>query len=248
MNAFISGNGLVIALWVVAATGLVVTTSIGRKRWSRASGRTPASGLITKQQGVSYTLGFVLTIPVYLLFVLMILETTVLLMTRIATVYAACAGARSNVVWHNFNQELAEQRCQQAVVSALTPFVVATDSEGSQSGTARPEVAQESREYVSALQSFAGDNVDSHKVQLRYRRVDARTELAIERSTDEVTQAPLVTVTVRYQAPLFVPGVARLLDHDGRYPYERVVTSKFTMPLEQIRSDDGTLGIAYQPH
>ena len=247
MIDLISESGIVLILWSIAATGLIVTTKAGRKLWCRKTSR-PASGVIADQEGASYTLGFVLTVPLYLLFVLMILESTMLLMTKIATVYSACAGARSMVVWHNFDENLAEQRRRQAVVSALTPFVVATDSQGSQSGSSRPDATQESRDYVAALESYSGVSADRLKVQRRYRRVDARTQLTVENTVDEHSTAQLVAVTVRYRAPLFVPVVARLLDQDGVYPYERIVTSTFTMPLEQIRSDDGTLGIYYQPH
>jgi hypothetical protein len=196
------------------------------------------------EEGVSYTLPFVLLVPFYLFFVLIVFETAFLLLAKIGTMYAAHAGARSAVVWQSAQPEaLRQPRVQQAVLTALAPFAV--DNRASAGGTAA-EAVEFANAYTAA--SSPGQAVPTtlglpadyspQGLQNRYGSAADRTTIAIDWGTGKPNSD--VSVTVTYSAPLHVPVVAAWL---GR---QYTMTSTATLPSEAPRSADGTLGIGYQ--
>jgi hypothetical protein len=197
-----------------------------------------------REEGVSYTLPFVLLVPFYLFFVLIVFETAFVLLARIGTMYAAHAGARSAVVWQSAQpQSLRTPRVQQAVWTALAPFV--TDTSASARGGS-PEAVQFASAYAACApprqggQSVLGLPGDyaPQSLQNRYGCATARSTVAIAWGTGKPNSD--VSVTVTYRAPLHVPIVAAWL---GR---QFTMTSTATLPSEAPRSADGTLGIGYQ--
>ncbi len=50
-------------------------------------------------------------------------------------------------------------------------------------------------------------------------------------------------VTVTFRAPLYFPVASRLLDPDGRAPFEYPLTATVTLPNEAPETESGTTGI-----
>lgn len=119
-------------VWAVAAGSLLVVLSglVRAVRHAVRSPRRPVLALVSDDAGLSYTLSYVLAIPVYLFFLLIAYEATWLLIAKAGTMYAAHAGARSAVVWDTAippgseggADRVRRQRIAQAVATAMAPF------------------------------------------------------------------------------------------------------------------------------
>jgi hypothetical protein len=270
--AIFAGADFLALLWVA----LVLVWSLWTVRLARRVRFARVRQVLRGQHGLSYTLAFVLTMPIYLLTCLMIGEVTLLLMTKVGTVYAAYAGARSAAVWEAMDPALKDKRIRQAVVNGMAPF--AMSGEMNVAGPAGIPSADDVRfagEYVTSLALYSrlrpnlgtptgipdgdvetvaayleshgpntGRKLNVRRVLAHYVGVAARTKYAVEIPVRK--HGEKVTCEVTYRAPFITPGVGRLLDPDGSWPYEFPVSSKVTLTLELPKSSDGTLGIAYR--
>ncbi len=79
-------------LWLIAAGGLLLLGRRGARAWRR---RRDCGG----ERGFDYTLNLIATIPVLGLLVLLLLDCSMILTTKLGTLYAAYTAARSGVVW-----------------------------------------------------------------------------------------------------------------------------------------------------
>jgi hypothetical protein len=148
------------------------------------------------------------------------------------------------VVWQSAQPASFQQRrVQQAVFTALAPFV--TD------GTASPgSSAAEAVEFAAAYAACAAPGQTGRpplglptdyapqSLQNRYGWAVARTKLAINWGTGKPNSD--VTVTITYRAPLHIPIIAAWLGN------QYTMTSTAILPSEAPRSEDGRLGIQYQ--
>lgn len=205
-----------------------------------------ARQILVGESGLSYTLAFVLTMPIYFLTCLLVGELTLLLMTKIGSVYAAYAGARSATVWENMEEDLKNRRVRQSIVNALAPFAMSGENRFGSAGLPDGDAPLHALEYVHVLSRYSGEDVESLRVGVHYLKVDARTEYEIEIPTKEYGAD--LTCRVTYRAPFLTPGVARLLDPDHTWPYEYPITSEVTLTLERPLSEEGTLGIDYEAY
>jgi Flp pilus assembly protein TadG len=234
---WIHGVEWVWLVWAVAAAVVLRMTWHMLRRW-----RQPRwAELVRGEEGVSYTLSYVLVLPLYLLFVCVVFEASWLLMGKIGTLYAAHAGARSQVVWASAQpSNLATTRTNQSVWSAMAPFV-----------SAEPrwrfvplEATLQAAEYTAAYRSnltpnHPNANVPDSTLGARYLWAASRTSWQAQFDTPRKGD---VTVTVTYDAPLHIPGAARIFS-SGR---DFTIRSSATLPSEAPVSADGTLGIEYQ--
>jgi hypothetical protein len=212
-------------------------------RWvSRFRHRNLAAAL-QNESGASYSISILLLLPLYLVICLCFAETTLMLSTKLGTMYAAHAGARSLAVWDWVNPAVRENRLQQSVLTGLGTFVASGHELFSSAGTANWDPSQHIDDYHAALESLAQRSVDSERMQTHLERVAART--TIDWSVPDRQPFADVTVQVTYRAPFLFYAVGRLFDPDGRPPFELPVPSIVTLTLERPVSDDGTLGIDY---
>src|SRR6516225_2131077 len=144
---WIQGVEWIWLIWSVGVVMLLRLTWQALRRWSRPCWRE----LLCGEEGLSYSLSYVLVFPLYFLFACMVFEATWLLLAKIGTLYAAHAGARSQVVWSSAQPaNLRTTRTNQAVWTALTPFVT-----GDPSWLSVPSEAwAQSGEYVLAYESY----------------------------------------------------------------------------------------------
>lgn len=210
-----------------------------------------------EEDGASYMLSYVMVIPFYLLFVCLVVEATFLLVAKIGTLYAAHAAARSAVVWQWAQPaNLRDSRTNQAVFTAMAPF---SPSARRYFDRAAPAGAlQQASEWVYAYRMSAAGAVAQAGPRRPYTRTEespqqlmqhylvasVRTTCRIE--IDRTRPDGNVRCTITYRAPLYIPGSARILDPDGRWPYEYPITSVATLPAEGPYTQTGTLGIDYQ--
>lgn len=235
-------------LWFVWLTALIGTGFIGRQLLARMRLR-KVRRLHSDDSGAAYTMGVVLTLPLFLLLCGIAFEVTFLIIAKIGTVYAAYAGARATAVWHTMPGELEKQRVDQAVVSAMAPFAASLgfDPAANDPPADLPPYARDlAKDHFLAVQKSAGsEQLDQTKMQdhfLRvFRRIYSRSTM-----TNRLHGSEFV-VSVEYAAPLIVPGVARFLDDDLKSPWQYTLRSEIRMTLEAPISRDGTLGIDYLP-
>ncbi len=229
-------------VWMLAVAVVLRMLWLALRRWRRPNWGRLAAG----EDGVSYSLSYVLVMPVFLLFVCIVFEVTWLLLAKIGTLYAAHAGARSAIVWSSAKPEsLRTARINQAVWTAMTPFATGDPSGGSLSGDAYWQAQQFSWAYGSFVRA-GGDpyaNSPANTIVKRYYSAASRTTW--NPPVEQLLWENNVTFTVTYRAPLHIPGVARLFDPDGAPPYEYPISSTATLPNEAPVSSDRTLGIDY---
>lgn len=247
---FFIGAELIWAGWLL----LVVIWIVWTRRFFRGLSLRRARRLAKDERGVSYTLAFVFTCPVYLTLCCLIFETSMLLMTKIGTVYSAYAGARAAATWEAMQPGLRDERVRQAAAMALASIV----STGNLSEDAGPaalvpdekglpaNAEQQADQYVAALEAFSRGAVDREKLRRHYLRVAARTSVTVE--IPKKVRGGDVTVTVEYRAPFIIPGIAKILDPDHTAPYEMPIRTTVTLNLEYPVSANGTVGIDYRSY
>ena len=240
-SQWIQGVEWIWLIWSVGVVMLLRLTWQALRRWRRPCWRE----LLCGEEGLSYSLSYVLVFPLYFLFACMVFEATWLLLAKIGTLYAAHAGARSQVVWSSAQPaNLRTTRTNQAVWTAMTPFVT-----GDPSWLSVPSEAwAQSGEYVLAYESYhsSGDKyADAPVTTLASRYLTAASRTSWEPQVDKPQSGDL-TVTVTYHAPLHVPGVARILTGWGSASREYKITSSATLPNEAPANKSKTLGIDYQ--
>ena len=242
ISDFIRGAELLWILWTALAVISIVWTI---KLVGRIRVRNPAR-VWKEEDGLSYTLAFVFTIPLYLLICCVFCEVTLLMLAKFGTVYGAYAGARSAVVWEAMSPSLREDRVREATVTAITPFTIQARNPGSSPSIPGISAQAHAADYVKALSRFSGSAVREQHLRQHFADVAGKTRVSVN-FTEKRRGAP-VEVTVTYRAAFLVPGVARLMDPDHQFPYEYPITSSTAMHLEWPVSENGRLGIDYRSY
>ena len=221
---------------------------------------------IKDERGVSYAVPYVMTFPIYLIFICWTIQSTMILMTKFGTVQAAHMAARTAVVWRSADQddqrrgwERAQRKAQHAAALSLTPVA---------SGFSRFQVLYET--YPGALvrsvraspgsivynelynrfaeETEAGRNLakDSY-VKQKYLYAAAMTRVVLRESANRFNGE--LTVQVSHRMPLQVPLTGRLLGQLDltRKAFYRDIRSTAEMPLETPESPTLRLGIDYDP-
>ena len=113
-------------VWAAWAVSLAVLVR-GLTRARPAARRPALLALARCDRGASYSLAYVFVVPIYLLFLCVVVETSMLLVAKVGTMYAAHAGVRSAVVWqsasHKDGPDVRGARIRQSVRTAMAPFV-----------------------------------------------------------------------------------------------------------------------------
>lgn len=251
------GMGWVLVLWLVGVGVLL------RAALSGATGfRLPAlADLHRDETGVSYSMSYILVAPIYLMFLCMVFTATLLLLAKIGTMYAAHAGARSAAVWQTAQpSNLRQERTEQAVLTAMAPFVSASSRDLLTAPSAPPpNTARYTEEFIEGYtfysrgsknleppvrRPYARQQPDPGYLARKFLNTATRTTFRIGGETNR--PGGKTTVTVTYKSPLYIPGVNRFLDPDGAWPYAMDITSVAAIPSEVPVSANRTLGIPYR--
>lgn len=115
---------LVLVVWLASIVFLIVIITIGLRRTSWKS----ITDFLADEEGASYALPYVMTLPFLLLIFCFALQGTLILLVKYGTVHAAYASARAAVVWQGAdpedkkNTELVDFYADRAAIVAMIPF------------------------------------------------------------------------------------------------------------------------------
>jgi Flp pilus assembly protein TadG len=245
-------------IWLLALAGLALLTRALLKRISLGW----IHGLFRDEDGAAYSLAYVMTVPIYIILICLVVETTSLLIVKIGTMYAAYAAARSRIVWDQIVPASADERMQLAGKQAMVPFASSNPlNRISSSAPGGNDTA-----YMAAYQKYANGvppkQPSSAFWSNRYQYAWAATNvqlLRVDNQTDPTTGAvtPMYVVQVDHDAPLTVPLIGKILGDRkvGAY-WVRRITSKIELSAELMQrigdpqADNPAsrpLGINYQP-
>ncbi len=199
--------------------------------------------LVRDEDGGAYTLSYVMVVPIIMLFMCLIVETTLMLSAKLGTVYAAFAGARVASVWSSATEwDRAEQKIEQAAIKAFVPFASGS-STGSGSAQGNAGDADVTR-YIKSYQAYVQEPVSEAYVNKKYR--NAQSSLQVTTDGPPASWNSDITITVRYECPFRIPGIGRLLGEQGTGGgYYFPLTSSATLQNEGPQNNSQTLGIGY---
>ncbi|MBL8798566.1 MAG: hypothetical protein JNM56_32015, partial [Planctomycetia bacterium] len=218
-------------IWLLWLSGLVLLAVLTCRalrgcRWSACQ-----NFLLAEEEGAAYSLAYVMTFPIYLALVCGVIETSLILVVKIGTVYAAYASARSAVVWSSAEPANQRQtRAERAMVHALTPFASSNSLHASRAGVGG-QMPAGAREYAEAYRKYARKSQDGSFLALfkpgadwnsggggsleqyliaKYRFAKRSGRLRLDPPGTPAWNAD-ITATVTYDYPFNILGVGRLL-------------------------------------
>lgn len=220
-------------VWAVSLVALAGMTYGGLRRMSRPRLRR----LLRREEGAGYTLSFVMIVPLYVLLMCMVFETSLMLVAKIGTIYSAYSGARSAIVWSSAatGAGAARTKVEQAAKKSFVPFASSTAGTGN--------ITYRERQYILAYEDYDDDPVSRGYLKKKYRF--AQQHLSVDYQPPASWDQD-VTVRVRYNFPFTVSAIARLFSEksaDGKYYY--VIESLATLQNEGPQNAAQTLGIPY---
>ncbi len=218
-------------LWVLSTLLICWLLVHGARCWRGQTFRK----LLAEEDGGAYTISYVLTFPIYFLLVCTVIESSLVLLTKMGTMYAAYCSARSAVVWLNAQPDLANDQIRSAAVNAMAPFASGSQQHakwlGADSGSTNG-----ARWYYGYYRYCKGPAPADYMLT-KYGCALAATDVTWDPAEPSVNEP--INVTLTYRMPLHIPGAARVLGAPGGfYP----ITTKATLPNE------GWVGAENQPN
>jgi hypothetical protein len=188
------------------------------------------------------------------LVVCLVIESTLILVAKMGSVYAAYAGARAQIVWQTANPNQVQLRTQQAVAQAMAPF--ASGNSNHASGTIIPVNSQHIA-YEQAYHQFQPTAPGSATyIRAKYLYAWKNIVTTLQTAPDNPSANDNLTVTFTYEAPIHTPIIGRLIGSASRFGSYRVyqITSTATLQNEGSKATDvntskslpKSLGIDYQ--
>lgn len=235
-------------LWLASCVTLTVLLHqlLRRFRWH---GIRP---LALREEGAAYSMVYVLTVPFYMFVICLVVESSLILIAKIGTVYAAYAGARALIVWQNANPNERVKRTQQAIAQAMAPFASGDISVGAPPDSQDVNFATAYHQYSPSAPG--NTRYLQNKYQYAWKYVPTETALPPINATkgDE-----LLTVTFKYEAPIHTPIIGKLIGHKAGSNnfYSVSMTTSVTLQDEGSKAKDFNdpskgkpteLGIPYQ--
>lgn len=232
------------AVWVLSVIMLLCVF-----RWvPRSRKRLRLALLSADERGAAYALPYVLVFPLYMFLMCLIIESSLVLIVKMGTMYSAYSAARSAIVWLNAAPNVGSQKIRLAGVQALVPFS-SSNPVHAQAGVGS---GSHSGAYISAYHRYSPNGgATQDYLASKYRFAERATQVRWQpnrpRENDDVT------VTISYEMPLNVPGVGRVLGHvcpwGGQF-YTCPITSVATLPNEGAKDADqqpsgNPIGIKY---
>ncbi len=229
---------LIWLIWLLSCLALMSMTIGGllkidwrmfRRRFSR------------DERGAAYALSYVMIVPLYFIFVCLVVETSNILVTKIGTVYSAYAGARTAIVWDSAaNPTEVEQRTLDAARQAFIPFATGVRV----LGAAVPALNADQTRYLATYEDYVDQPAVSRE-NLTTKIANAQEKLTINYTPPSDWQAD-VDVEVLYQFRFHVPVIAHALGSkgpDGHRYYE--IKTSVKLQNEGPQNTNQKMGISY---
>lgn len=190
------------------------------------------------EDGGAYTITYLMVIPCYLLTMYTIIETALVLNSKLGATYAAHAAARAALVRPG---SVTDDAVRRAGVVAFVPFAHSV-ADASARGDAVEDRVVRLHEAAARDAGLEVTGVSRLRRQYRYANRALRVA-AVTRRRGEPWEED-VEVTVTYEFPFSFPIVGRLIGAKGtggRYVLE--VVGNATLPMENPSNEKRSLGI-----
>ncbi len=216
------------------------------------------------EEGASYIFSYMLAFPIYLLLVCFVVQSTMIIITKIGVMHAAHMAARSAVVWRSADpfslangKKLALEKADAAAVMALAPYASGLKGHrqmylydlGGAQGRALKAIPKSLlyRTLYSKIYSHPQSPADLDYVGRKFIYAAAMTSVTLKEKSNTFNAE--LTAEVSYAMPIHIPGAGRIMGqlHWTGKGYYRIVKAKAALPLETPESDDRLLGIGYDP-
>ena len=194
------------------------------------------------EEGVSYSLSFVLVVPIIMAFCVLVVETVFIHMAKMGVNYAAYAGARSAVVWISAKPtDVRKERITQAVLTALTPF---TWNRADIKNPPSKIALKTAPVFMGAYALLTSEADESRTVPIadaRNRYLYASGRMGMSVKDDE----GICNFRIEYRYRCLFGFAGRILDKDHKAPFEIVMEAEFQLPTERPGGIGEQLGIDY---
>ena len=198
--------------------------------------RLPQS-LVRDEHGGAYTLSYVMVIPILMLLTCLIIESTLMMMAKVGTTYAAFSGARTAIVWSSAsdNWDTAESKIEKAAIQSFVPFSSGMGAQGSPPG--------EASDYSSSYDSFVDQPVSESYVRAKYANAASRLKVTV--NGPPASHDSEVKVTVEYRFRFNMPGIGKLIGEKDDDGYSFPLRSTATLQNEGPKNEQQDMGIGY---
>ena len=235
------------ALWIVSATCTAgfTTVCLRQLRWHHVK------RVCLDEDGAGYTLSYVFTIPIYILMLAVVLESTFLLMAKLGTVYAAFAGARSAIVWYpSAHEAVAEEKARKAATRAFVPFASGAASAKTDAAVDESDMDAYLEAYQEYLATVGFDKpAPKRYVRAKYRYAHAPDVLDVQLEVRPIEGGEVweedIICTVTYNFPFSAPIIDRLMGQPSPNGYIYPITSRVVLQSETPMNEEKRLGISY---
>jgi hypothetical protein len=226
---------VIAALWLLAVAGLGSLALRGRARRGRPKSRDPEGGF-------DYTINLIATFPLLGFLIGLVLETTLILTTKLGTAYAAYAAARSAVVWEIHGPDEVARKARQAALLAMAPF---SRGLAPPPGRSPDPVREMARSYADLYRREIHGPVRPSFLALQYLRADRATSVEIENAP---ATRPVLSARVRYRYPFRFGIIAILLASRDRNTGERCwdISTTISLRRQEVLNGPRPLGIPYR--
>jgi len=229
-------------VWVLWAAAALALTALAR-------GPRRAGGwrrLLESEDGAAYSLVYVMTFPIYMMLVCLVIQSTLILVVKMGTVYAAFAAARAAVVWGPAEPPMGLEKARLAAVGAMAPFASSSSSHAAGAGVSGAS-SPAARRYFEAYRRYSRGPATANYLISKYRFAERATE--VSPGATPARPGDDLTVEMTYEMPLVIPGAGRILGHRAPWPaarfWTRRIASSATLTDETPAGPDQTLGIDY---
>lgn len=188
------------------------------------------------ESGGAYTLSYVMVIPFTMLLIALLVETVLMMNSKLGTVYSAYAAARAASVWSTGDQwPSAQKRIENAAQQALVPFASGSHRVG---GSATNEDA-----FVQAYTTWVEDPVSAGYIRAKMRDAFANLDVDVDHPSQWDSE---IKVRVTYHYAFRVPGLGKLLGQPGPSGnYTFPLTTEVALQNEGPQNSTQQLGIPY---
>lgn len=226
-------------VWGIWLVGCLILTLVLRRtlaQWSTIEFRE----LLQSEDGSTYTISYVLAFPLFMLLVCAVVQSSIILVVKMGTVYASFAAARSAVVWLEADppfgpdQLIRRQRIRQAAYNAMAPFGSSSRIHMQRLGMTASSRA--SAQFDEAYRRYSQGQAPSAYIQRKYQCAERGT--SIDWSPQSPTENETISLTLDYRMPLHIPWYGKLLGYpNGILP----ISTQVKMPFEgAVRRTNGS--------
>lgn len=212
------------------------------------------STLHREQTGATYMLPLVLTIPIYVLFITMIIECTLLLTAKVGSVGAAYSAARAAAVWLPYENAMPQdapdytplenRQTMVRLAAARAMFPYASGAPSHASDVVLDEfVAATANQQIAVFRAYSGNqNFDAEYLTRKFAYAYNSSTVEIkyldpvsggEYADNEVPAFNAkIQLTLRYEAPIHTYGIGRLFGERSQFGKHFIRPAVTTVTIE----------------